>query len=102
MAKLILCDGQCGAVSPNPETRLHEANHWLEVEAKREHGGWVHQKRIYCRECAHRVLNAMEPLSKPLPALKPLSRPLLSAAGLFWLCVLATVVWLILKGVGVA
>lgn len=94
MAQLEKCDGGCGTISPDPTTRLY--THFLTVEAKREHGGYVREKAIYCRECAHRVLAAMAPLDKPLPPLKPLpQRPLISTAGIFWLCVGVAVVFVI-------
>lgn len=97
MASFQTCDGGCGTASPDPKTGLY--TQFLTVKAKREHGGYVSEEAIYCPECAHRVLGAMAPLDAPLQPFKPPRRPLISGLGLFWLCVLAVCIWLIVQAI---
>lgn len=99
MADLIQCDGGCGKISPDPETRLHTVNGWLTVAAKREHGGYISRKGVYCGDCAPRVLGAMNGSDEPPPA-PIIKRPIVSAIGLFWLFALGVAVLLTAKAVG--
>lgn len=62
MATILVCDGGCGAQSPDPKSRLHVANGWLKVRAGYPRAGdelSKHDERIYCRDCAARVIEAM-------------------------------------------
>ena len=64
MATVIICDGGCGAQSPDPKTRLHEANHWLRVRAEDNHR-WQraseHDDLLFCKSCSARVKAALQP-----------------------------------------
>lgn len=67
MATLIVCDGGCGAHSPdfvNHRRGPHIANGWLKVRAGRprareELSKW--DEKVFCDECAPRVLDAIAP-----------------------------------------
>lgn len=66
MAMIIVCDGGCGAQSPNPRTGLHDANSWLIVRAIRSRAlfdrAYPGDDQRFCAACAPRVLEALEPL----------------------------------------
>lgn len=62
MATIIVCDGGCGAQSPDPKTKLFVANNWLTVRAGyrrafEELG--KHGDRQFCDKCAPRVIAAI-------------------------------------------
>ena len=63
MATVIICDGGCGAQSPDPATRLHVANDWLRVRT-RTNRYWdqasEHDDLLFCKSCAPRVEAALK------------------------------------------
>lgn len=63
MATVIICDGGCGAQSPDPATRLHIANHWLRVRT-RTNRDWDQASGcddlLFCKSCASRVEAALK------------------------------------------
>lgn len=62
MAKNIFCYGGCGAVSPDPKTGLHEANHWLRVQHATALYFTNQRKsdaRMYCKKCGQLVIDAL-------------------------------------------
>lgn len=67
MATIIICDGGCGAQSPDYVNRSygpHVANGWLKVRAGRPRAGAElssHDEKLFCNKCAPRVLAALEP-----------------------------------------
>ncbi len=65
MAYLTTCDGGCGAISPDPKTRLHVANRWFVVRAGYRHEGFARQDerddKLFCKACAQRVIAALQP-----------------------------------------
>jgi hypothetical protein len=66
MATIIVCDGGCGAQSPDPKTRLHNANGWLRVRSDvntRFRYGDRWNDKLFCDACSPRVIKAMEPQS---------------------------------------
>lgn len=69
MATILVCDGGCGAQSPDPQTRLYVANGWLKVRAGYPPAGdemTRHDEHIYCRQCAGPIITAMN-VKLPLP-----------------------------------
>lgn len=64
MATIIVCDGGCGAQSPDPKSGLHVANKWFEVLAGYPRAGDRldrHEKKQFCENCAPRVRDALKP-----------------------------------------
>lgn len=58
MANVIVCDGGCGAESPDPGTGLHEANHWLRVRAAINvefERVFERDDKMFCKNCCVRV-----------------------------------------------
>ncbi len=53
--ELIVCDGGCGSVSPDPETKLYVANHWTILWVSSPNGGSVShpskRRYILCDAC---------------------------------------------------
>ena len=70
MSTIIVCDGGCGAQSPD-KSGLYVANHWLTVRAgpalKFERLG-KYDDKVFCDDCAKRVTDAMR--GYPAPAAK--------------------------------
>lgn len=63
MATIILCDGGCGAQSPDPFTRNHVANQWLRVRAeKNTRFDHAHESddKLFCDTCAVPVKAALQ------------------------------------------
>ena len=66
MATLIVCDGGCGAHSPDYTVKggPHIANGWLKVRAGRPkypRDLSEADEKVFCDNCAPRVLAAIEP-----------------------------------------
>lgn len=51
MAEIIRCDGGCGAESPDPKTKLHIANSWMNIIVSPENNGRWKRHRL-CPGCA--------------------------------------------------
>ena len=65
MSTIIVCDGVCGAQSPDPKSRLHVANNWLTVRAGKAlefRDLDRFDDKLFCKACAPRVLAALGPL----------------------------------------
>ena len=61
---ILVCDGGCGAQSPDPATRLHEASNWFRVRAEinaRFERVSAHNDLLFCRKCSPSVVAALEP-----------------------------------------
>lgn len=69
MARIIICDGGCGAQSPDRATGLHDANRWLHVRAWHGHQNEPseYDDKLFCINCAGRVLTALCPQPKDTP-----------------------------------
>jgi len=84
MAEITCCD-RCGAMSPNPVTKLHDANRWMhlhgqigrEPDAFKRSPDW---KRVYCEACWEVIGAATTPVSDPMA---PPSRSLLPRRRIF-------------------
>lgn len=62
MATVIVCDGGCGAQSPDPKSHLHEANHWLRVRSGTNVDFELfgeYDDKLFCKSCAVRVTKAL-------------------------------------------
>lgn len=70
MATIIVCDGGCGAQSPDYTVKRggpHVANGWFHVRAGHKRAFErlnEHDDKLYCDACSPRIIAAM----KPLPA----------------------------------
>jgi len=70
MGTIIVCDGGCGAQSPDPKTRLHDANHWLRIRAAKNldfERRWKGDDLLFCDACKPRVIAALAPLTQDQP-----------------------------------
>ncbi len=63
MATVIICDGGCGAQSPDPKSGLHEANHWLRVrtgENRSFERVSKYDDLLFCKSCSPRIVTALK------------------------------------------
>ncbi len=56
MAIIIVCDGGCGAQSPDPKTGLFVANKWYKIKIESPAGEYRREPElIFCGECLKRI-----------------------------------------------
>lgn len=67
MATILVCDGGCGAQSPDPQSGSHVGNNWLRVRAEINHrfkDGERWDDKLFCKACTERVGAALKPQPK--------------------------------------